>query len=81
MNKVNVIDTTHLDSLYMRLSHEKERFEKAKSDSEKEIRRVWVAQLEKEIEQEKQFLGIEDIRPDKVNCTLSDEDLLSELLG
>ena len=45
------------------------------------IRRVWVAQLKKEIEQEKQFLGIEDIRSNEVNCTLSDEDLLNELLG
>lgn len=40
---------SHLDSLQIRLTNERERLANAKSDKEREIRSVWVAGIEKEI--------------------------------
>lgn len=70
-------NTNHLDSLNLRLSHERTYLAEAKTDKEKEIRKVWIMQIEKEIEREKQFLGIEKVETDHI----SDDDLLNELLG
>jgi len=61
-------DLTHLHALELNLSHERMRLFAAKSEGERELRAVWVRQLEKEIEAEYKFLGIE---PEE----LSDEDL------
>lgn len=71
------MDTTHLVALEQHLSREKQRLLEAKTAHEKEMRAVWVKQLEKEIEGEKTFLGIKD----EPLPELSDEELLQELLG
>jgi hypothetical protein len=70
-----MIDLTHLNALELRLSHERGYLAVAKSAKEIEIRKAWIAQIEKEIAGEKQFLGIAD----QVDCELSDDELLAEL--
>lgn len=69
-------ETSHFDALNVRLSHERSYLVEAKTEQEKELRKVWITQIEKEIEVEKKFLGINDIGTNESN---SDEDLLSEL--
>lgn len=64
-------DYSHLDALQTGLSHERERLANAKSDQEREMRSVWVQGYEKQIANEKKFLGIDD--------TMSDDELLAEL--
>lgn len=61
----------HMIALQTRLAHEVERFATDRS----EIRKVWIAQIEKEITAEKKFLGL-----DSVECDMSDDELLAELL-
>lgn len=57
---------THLDALNLNLSNERMRLAGAKTDAERQLRAVWVAQLEKEVSGEETFTG-------------SDEELLAEL--
>ena len=45
-------DTTHLVALQGRLSNERKRLKEAKSPKEREIRSVWVAQAEREVDAE-----------------------------
>ena len=71
------MNLTHLDALRIRLSHERVRLSEAKSDKEKELRAVWVAQIEKEIAGEMKFLGISEVSDDVKKMT--DEEILSEL--
>lgn len=47
----------HLDALNLRLSNERVRLQSAKTEREREMRRVWIAQIEKEIADEYRFLG------------------------
>lgn len=61
-------DTTHLTALHTRLMNEKAR--KAHP-----LQSVWVAQIEKEIAGEMEFLGITH----EVLPVISDDDLLDEL--
>jgi hypothetical protein len=68
------MDTTHLNALELRLSHERERLAKAKTNGEREMRAVWVAGIEKEISQELAFLGRTEELPE-----MSDEELLKAL--
>ena len=68
-----MIDFSHLDALELHLSNERIRLNKANSQKESNMRRVFVAQLEKEIAQERKFLGLPE--PDHV----SDDELLAEL--
>jgi hypothetical protein len=60
---------THLSALELRLHNEKQYLRQAKSEGEKELRRVWIGQIEKEIAGEIEFTGND----------LSDEELLAEL--
>lgn len=69
--------TTHLDALNTRLSHERAYLAAAKTAAERELRPLWIAQLEREIAREKQFLGIEDAETNAI----SDDGLLEELFG
>lgn len=48
---------THLDALELNLSHERARLAAAKSPKEIAMRKVYVAQLEKEVAGELAFLG------------------------
>lgn len=70
-------DFTHLDALSLRLSHEREYLAAAKSDGERALRTVWIAQIEKEIAAEYQHLGLE--QPDEIEMT--NEELLAELMA
>ena len=64
------MDTTHLTALQTRLSREKARFAKDGS----EIRKVWIAQIDKEIAHEMAHLGMESVLPE-----MTDDELLREL--
>jgi hypothetical protein len=72
---IQMTTTTHLDALELGLSNERIRLANAKTKSEESIRTVWVKQYEKEIEDEKKFLGI--VEPDLSD--MSDNDLLAAL--
>lgn len=63
----------HLDALRLRLSNERSRLAAAKSSQEADLRKVWIAQVEKEIAQEEVFLRTEPIR------NMTDDELLAEL--
>jgi hypothetical protein len=65
------MDTTHLIALQTRLSHERTRF----ASDGSEIRKVWIAQIEKEIANEEKFLGIEVV----TGSDMSDDELLAAL--
>lgn len=69
------MDTTHLNALELRLSHEREYLRAAKSEGEREIRRVWIAQIMREIDRERDFVGgmISDLP------AMTDDELLAEL--
>jgi hypothetical protein len=69
------MDTTHLEALQLRLSNERARLRSAKSKNEIAIRKVFVAQCEKEITGEFKRLGIEDC------AEMSDDELMEELMG
>lgn len=60
----------HLEALNLRLSNERIRLANAKTDGERELRSVWIKQIEKEIRNEEGFVTSQDI---------SDEELLREL--
>ena len=61
---------THLESLQLRLSNERARLAAAKTEGERNLRAVWVAQLEREIAGENAFAALQP---------MSVEDLLREL--
>lgn len=67
-------DLSHLNALNLRLSHERGYLAAAKTNKEREIRKVWVAQIEKEIAHEMDFLG-----NTAIECEMSDEELLAAL--
>jgi hypothetical protein len=66
--EIDMTDLTHLHALELNLSHERVRLFAAKSPGERALRAVWVDKLQREIDAEYAFLGIE---PE----TISDEDL------
>lgn len=68
------MNTTHLNALELRLSHERERLAKAKTERERQMRQVWVSGIEKEIASERKLLGLTDNLPQ-----ISDDELLAEL--
>jgi hypothetical protein len=65
---------THLDSLRYLLSTERSRLEAAKTDGERELRAVWVSQLEREIEFEMALHGTVDNLPE-----MTDDELYESL--
>jgi hypothetical protein len=65
----------HLHVLELRLSNERLRLAKATTISEINYRTVLVDQMIKELSHEKEFIGFEQL-----NNTLSDDDLLAELI-
>lgn len=71
-------DTSHLEALRTRLEHEKEYLSKEKSETGKQLRRVWIAQIKKEIEAEKAFIGIEEEEKEGITPEQA-ADLLAEL--
>jgi hypothetical protein len=69
--------TDHLNALEIRRSHERNYLAKAQTTQERALRKVWIAQIEKEIAGEKSFLGLaNDAMPE-----MDDDALLAELLA
>lgn len=66
----------HLSALQLRLSNERARLAAATRPGEIELRKVWVAQIEKEIEQECAYF-----MPEARNIEMSDDELLEQLRG
>ena len=64
----------HLSALQLRLSNERARLAAATRPGEIDLRRVWVAQIEKEIEQERVY-----VMPEARNIEMSDDELLEQL--
>ena len=63
---------THLSALQHRLSNEQGYLATAKSDGERRLHSVWIAQIQREIAREKVFVGAD--LPE-----MSDDELLAEL--
>ena len=70
-------DTTHLVALQGRLSNERKRLKESKSPKEREIRSVWVAQAEREVDAELVFLNLANGRTDVDD--MDDDELAREL--
>lgn len=71
---------THLNALQVRLSNERNRLTKAKTKNERELREVWVAQLEKEVAREIEFLKVNaEYIKDDPTIEMSDDELLAAL--
>lgn len=66
---------SHLDALNLRLSHERERLAAETTDEGRAMRKVWIAQIEKEISAEREFLG----QPAAPEIQMSDDELLNAL--
>ena len=71
-----MIDYSHLNSLQLRLHNEQQRLANAVRVDEINARKVWVRQIEKEIDAEYKFLGFEPLAEESI----SDEELLAEIL-
>lgn len=68
-------DLTHLNALEVNLSHERVRLSQATAAQDIALRKVWVAQLEREVADEYVFLGIAPT----TGVDLSVDELLAEL--
>jgi hypothetical protein len=64
--------THHLDALNLRLSNERGRLACAKTTAERELRAAWIAQIEKEIACEEDFVAKRE---------MCDDELMAELLA
>jgi hypothetical protein len=72
-------DTSHLTALHTRLMNERARLAAATRQQEIAQRQVWIAQCEREIAGECQFLGIANILADKTE--MSADDIFAELMA
>lgn len=70
------IDTSHLWAIRVRLSNERCRLEKARSDSDRGQREVLIAGIERELKGELEFLGLP---PDSPPDDIDEDALLAEL--
>jgi hypothetical protein len=62
---------SHLSALQVRLSNERNYLAKAKTANERALRKVWIAQIEKEIQVEETSFGAE--------LEMNDDELLAAL--
>lgn len=74
-DEINEMDLSHLNALEYSLHNESIRLREAKSKGEIELRSVWVKQLEKQIADEREMLGLADFEV----VEMSDAELLAEL--
>jgi spore coat protein CotF len=72
-------DTTHLVALTTRLYNERRALAAATKTQEIELRKVWVAQIEREINGEERFLGM--TVTDWTAPEVSDDELMAELMA
>lgn len=68
-------DLSHLHALEHRLHNERGYLAKAKTEGERQLRSVWIAQIEKEITEERKHLGTGD----EPLPEMTDDELLAEL--
>lgn len=68
---------THLNALQVRLSHERARLQAAKTEQQREVFAVRVAQCEREVTGELKFLG----QTESALVEMSDDELMRELQG
>lgn len=68
-------DFTHLDALNVRLSHERAYLAAAKTTKERNLRSVWIAQIEREIAHARRQLSLTDT----VEIDMTDDELLAAL--
>lgn len=73
-----MIDYSHLDALNFGLSNERVRLANAKTEQERELRKVWVEGLEKEISRERVFLGLPVVEE---VCSMDELDAFMETFG
>lgn len=76
--------TEHYTALMTRLSNEKAYLAATTQQSEIELRTVWIAQIEKEIQGEVDFLSSKGVNVYQASSevdNISEDDLLAELLG
>jgi hypothetical protein len=71
-------DLSHLNALETRLANERDYLARASAPKEIAIRTVWIAQIQKEIASEKDFLGFGAADGE---VELTDAELLAELIG
>ena len=71
-------ELSHLHAIQDRLIRERARLETARTGGERALRVAWVAQAEREVAAERDFLGL---APDTPAAPLSDDELLAELLA
>ncbi len=71
------MNTDHLTALNVRLSHERARLAGAKTQQQRTMFAVRVAQCEREVAGEMKFLGMSQTAP----LEMSDDELMRELLG
>lgn len=80
-----IYTTEHYTALMTRLSNEKGYLAATTKQSEIELRTVWIAQIEKEIQGEVEFLSSKGISVFQTLSSevdsMSEDDLLTELLG
>ena len=69
-------DRTHLHALELRLSNERMHRAAARTDSEQELRSVWISQLQREIAGERAFLGLP---PEEKLPEMTLDEILAEL--
>ena len=63
-----------------RLSHEKQYLKEAQTNNEIELRKVWIAQIEKELDQEVKLLGSKGVHIDLNPCLeMTVDELAAEL--
>lgn len=76
-------NTEHYEALMNRLSNEKARLAACTKPKEIELRKVWVAGIEKEIASEVEFLKSKDIEvyASIDDLFMSDDELMNELFG
>jgi len=69
-------DTSHLEALQVGLSHERARLADAKTESERALRTIWVQQYERQIADERAFLGMPAETPVD---EMTDDEILADL--
>lgn len=72
------MNTDHLNALEVNLSNERVRLYNAKTCAERDLRSVWVSQLEREVAKEKEFIGY--VEPAGISG-MSEDELMAELMA
>jgi hypothetical protein len=69
-------DASHLIALITRLGNERSYLAAAKTQAERDLRKVWISQIEREIAHEEKFIGVASAETE-----MNDDDILAELMA